>query len=118
MKGSLFIGIDISKVTLDVSILTATDSNKVHYQQFSNNKKGLTQLLKWIKQKSEAVAVKNWRVCMENTGMYSMELNCFLQEKGIWQCLENALQIERSMGVTRGKSDKADSKVIALYAYR
>jgi transposase len=55
---------------------------------------------------------------MENTGMYSMELNCFLQERGIWQCLENALQIKRSMGILRGKNDKADAKIIALYAYR
>jgi transposase len=55
---------------------------------------------------------------MENTGMYSLELNCFLQEKRIWQTLENALQIKRSMGVLRGKTDKADSKTIAVYAYR
>jgi transposase len=32
--------------------------------------------------------------------------------------MENALQIKRSMGVVRGKTDKADCKVIALYAYR
>jgi len=118
MKHSLFIGVDISKATLDVSILTATDSNTVHYQQFSNNAKGFTQLLRWITQKSGGVKVENWKVCMENTGMYSLELNCFLQEKGIWQCLENALQIKRSMGVIRGKNDKADSRVIALYACR
>ena len=118
MKHSLFIGVDISKATLDVSILTAADSNTVHYQQFSNNAKGFTQLLKWIRKQSQGMKQENWRVCMENTGMYSMELNCFLQERGIWQCLENALQIKRSMGVTRGKSDKADSRVIALYAYR
>jgi transposase len=55
---------------------------------------------------------------MENTGIYSLELNCFLHEKGVWQCLENALQIKRSMGVLRGKSDKADSGTIVLYAYR
>ena len=29
-----------------------------------------------------------------------------------------SLQIKRSMGVMRGKTDKADSKTIALYAYR
>ena len=55
---------------------------------------------------------------MENTGMYSLELNCFLHEKGIWQSLENALQIKRSMGVLRGKTDKADCRTIAMYAYR
>jgi transposase len=71
-----------------------------------------------MKQKSEGVSNEEWRVCMENTGMYSLELNCFLYEKCIWQTMENALQIKRSMGVVRGKTDKADCKVIALYAYR
>ncbi|MDQ3846404.1 MAG: IS110 family transposase [Bacteroidota bacterium] len=118
MKSFLFIGIDISKATLDVSILSPADTNTLHYQQFTNNDKGFMQLLKWIKQNSEGVAVQHWRVCMENTGIYSLELNCFLHEKGIWQCLENALQIKRSMGVLRGKTDKADSRTIALYAYR
>lgn len=62
--------------------------------------------------------MEDWRVCMENTGIYSLALNCFLHEKNIWQSMENALQIKRSMGVVRGKSDKADCKTIALYAYR
>jgi transposase len=118
MKRSLFIGIDISKSTLDVSVISPTDTNCIHYQQFANQKKGFTLLLKWINHCSERVPVQQWRVCMENTGIYCLELNCFLEGKGIWQCLENALQIKRSMGVLRGKSDKADSGTIALYAYR
>lgn len=118
MKSYLFIGIDISKVTLDVCVFSSPAIADSHYHQFSNSSKGFPQLLKWLKQKSEGVSMEDWRVCMENTGMYSLELNCFLHEKGIWQSMENALQIKRSMGVMRGKTDKADSKVIALYAYR
>jgi transposase len=118
MKSYLFIGIDISKATLDASVFSSSVITDIHYHQFSNNSKGFPQLLKWLKQKSEGISVEDWRVCMENTGMYSLELNCFLQEKGIWQSMENALQIKRSMGVLRGKTDKADCQVIALYAYR
>jgi transposase len=118
MKSFLFIGIDISKATLDVCVLSPADTTALHYQQFTNNKSGFGQLLKCIRQHSEGVPLEDWRVCMENTGIYSLELNCFLHEKGIWQCLENALQIKRSMGVLRGKTDKADSRTIALYAYR
>lgn len=118
MKCSLFIGVDISKATLDVSLLATTDTGTIHYQRFPNNKRSFPQLLRWIKQKSGGIPPEHWKVCMENTGIYSLELNCFLHEKGIWQCLENALQIKRSMGVLRGKSDKADSRIIALYAYR
>lgn len=118
MKSYLFIGIDISKSLLDVCVLSPSVITDMHYHQFSNNSKGFVQLLKWVQQKSEGIAVEAWRICMENTGMYSLELNCFLDEKGIWQSLENALQIKRSMGVLRGKTDKADCKTIAWYAYR
>lgn len=118
MKNYLFIGIDISKATLDVCVLSPADITGSYHHQFSNSSKGFIQLLKWLKQKSEGVSVEDWRVCMENTGMYSLQLNCFLHAKGIWQSMENALQIKRSMGVVRGKTDKADCKVIALYAYR
>ena len=118
MKSYLFIGIDISKSSLDVCVLSPSVLVDMHYHQFSNNSKGFAQLLKWIQQKSESITTEAWRVCMENTGIYSLELNCFLHEKGIWQSLENALQIKRSMGVLRGKTDKADCKTIALYAYR
>jgi transposase len=118
MKSSLFIGIDISKTTLDVSVISASETSGIQYGQFVNSKKGFPKLFYWLKQNSGGIHLEGWRVCMENTGMYSLELNCFLQEKGIWQALENALQIKRSMGVLRGKTDKADSRTIALYAYR
>jgi transposase len=118
MKSYLFIGIDISKAILDVCVISPSETVTNDYHQFCNNLKGFIQLLKWLKQKSEAVVVEDWRVCMENTGIYSLELNCFLHEQGIWQSMENALQIKRSMGVVRGKTDKADCKTIALYAYR
>jgi transposase len=118
MKSYLFIGIDIAKATLDVSVFSSSSIANIHYHQFANSAKGFPQLLKWLKQKSEGVPMEDWRVCMENTGMYSLELSCFLHEKSIWQSLENALQIKRSMGVLRGKTDKADCKTIALYAYR
>src|SRR5215203_2067744 len=117
MKRSLFIGIDISKAVLDVSILSVADINTVYYHQFTNNAKGFAQLHRWIRKQNQGVLQGQWRICMENTGIYSLALNCFLHGRGIWQCLENALQIKRSMGVIRGKNDKADSKTIALYAF-
>ena len=118
MKSYLFIGIDISKAILDVCVISPSENITNYYHQFCNNSKGFIQLRKWLKQEIKDVAVEDWRVCMENTGIYSLELNCFLHEQGIWQSMENALQIKRSMGVVRGKTDKADCKTIALYAYR
>ena len=118
MKSYLFIGIDISKITLDVCVLSPSDVTNISCHQFSNSSKGFNQLVKWVRQKSDGVMIQHWKVCMENTGIYSLELNCFLHEKSIWQSMVNALEIKRSMGVVRGKTDKADSKTIAFYACR
>jgi transposase len=67
MKSYLFIGIDISKATLDVSVFSSSVITNIHYHQFSNSSKGFPQLLKWVKQKSEGIPMEDWRVCMENT---------------------------------------------------
>ena len=118
MKSSLFIGVDISKDSLDVSVVSPSNASVFYYCRVTNNKTGFAKLLTWLKHNCEDVPISDWKVCMENTGIYSLGLNCFLHDKGIWQTLENALQIKRSMGVLRGKNDKADSKIIALYAFR
>ena len=111
-----FIGIDISKNTLDVVVI-AKGKRTGEHQQFSNDLKGFKSLLKW------AVNTINCNkdellFCMEHTGVYTYQLSCFLSEKEIDFCLENPLQIKRSMGVSRIKNDKADAQLIALYAMR
>ncbi|WP_252589846.1 transposase, partial [Solitalea agri] len=59
-----------------------------------------------------------WLVCMEHTGVYVLGLSAFLQSRQITYALENPLQIKRSMGICRGKTDRADSSIIAQYALR
>ena len=117
MKKEIIIGIDISKQTLDVCIIVNGNTEQIPYEQFKNNRHGFEQMLKWAKKLCGSTQ-EQWVVCMEHTGIYTLELCCFLEEKGIKKCLENALKIKRSMGIQRGKNDKADSRVIALYAYR
>lgn len=101
MKSSLFIGVDIAKDTLDVSVLAPSDSITFHYHRFANQQTAFRPLLKWSKQHSEGVGQQHWRGCMENTGLYSLELNCFLQQRGIWQSMANTRHIKRSMGGAR-----------------
>lgn len=117
MKKEIIIGIDISKDTLDVSVIVKGNTAQIPYAQFKNNEQGFKHLFKWVKQVSDSLT-DEWLVCMEHTGIYTLELCCFLEKKSISKCLENALKIKRSMGIQRGKNDKADSKTIALYAYR
>ena len=56
-------------------------------------------------------------ICFEHTGLYSMPLAVFLTENQKLFCMVPGLEIKRSLGITRGKSDKIDARVIAEYAY-
>ena len=54
----------------------------------------------------------------ENTGIYSSLLALVLSENKLDYAQVPALEIKRSLGITRGKSDKVDAKEIAHYAKR
>jgi transposase len=117
MKKKVFIGIDFSKITMDVSVIHSESLETVHYQQFANTKEGSLSMLAWIKSISEE-SCSDWLFCGEHTGLYSLTLSEFLIKKGLFIWLENPLQIKQSVGIRRDKSDKVDSLEIAKYAYR
>lgn len=104
------IGIDVSKLTLDVYIHTT----KVHHQ-FTNDSKGFNQLISWLKK--QKVTLDETLFCFEHTGWYCLLLSYFLYENQYVYCCVNAIEIKRSMGLRRGKSDKADAWEIANYAW-
>src|SRR5581483_4137545 len=107
-----FIGIDVSKLTLDVCLL-AGEETFIH-SIFNNNEKGIKQLLKWIT--SQKVDLYQCLFCLEHTGIYAMPVSCKLGELNCEFALVPAIEIQRSIGLKRGKSDKADSLAIARYA--
>ena len=112
MKEIAFAGVDVSKKTIDIAI-KLTGKERLAHKQFANNIEGFDQMLGWINQQSPETK----RVfCMEHTGVYVLPLACYLSEKKIDFCLENPLHIKASMGIRRGKNDKADAKMIARYA--
>ena len=117
MEKSLFIGIDFSKKSFDVSVIHQSNLQAVDYHQFENNKEGCAALLKWVKSLTKEPSA-NWLFCGEHTGLYSVCLSEFLIKKGLFVWLENPLQIKMSSGIKREKSDKVDSREIALYACR
>jgi len=117
MEKKLFIGIDFSKKTFDVSVIHFNNLQAVDYQQFENSKEGCLSLLKWIKTVSKQPN-SSWLFCGEHTGLYSICLSEFLVKKGLSLWLENPLQIKQSSGIRREKNDRVDSQEIALYAYR
>jgi transposase len=111
-----YVGIDVSKETIDVSVLNETEKKSQHHQ-FSNESCGYMSMDKWL-QKQEKFKYAMTLVCMEHTGIYTRSLQKHLlnQETNVW--LESSLQIKKSLGLNRGKNDKIDSMRIAEYACR
>ena len=112
-RQQLYIGIDVSKLTLDVSCLSHTGTH--HYHQFENSNAGLRRFNRWLLQR-EAFTYAAALFCMEHTGIYTRLLVEFLllQSARVW--MESALHLKRSIGMVRGKNDKVDSYRIARYA--
>jgi transposase len=104
------IGIDVSKLTLDVMVRTTN----VH-KQFTNDTKGFKQIITWLSK--QKINLEQSLFCFEHTGWYCLMLSYFLYENHIAYCCINAIEIKRSMGLKRGKSDKADAWEIANYAW-
>jgi transposase len=105
-----FIGIDVSKLTLDVSV----NGTKNHVR-ITNSSEGFKQLGSWLKSLNIGVS-DSWFV-FEYTGGYEYRLVQFLQAKGICFTRVPGLQIKKSLGMQRGKNDKIDSRRIAEYGY-
>lgn len=115
MKISHFIGIDVSKDTLDISLVT--DGEVKCYMQINNAVKNIQKVVPGLL-KDNGANMENAVFCMEHTGMYGMILVKWLSNRGANIWLETAQQITLSSGIVRGKNDKIDSKRIALYAFK
>ena len=114
MYYSQFIGVDISKDTLDAAIYPAKDK-KLDFLHFDNTPKGLTQMMVWLKRRG--VKPAEMVICAEHTGVYSNPLISFADKKGLALSLNSPLDIKRSMGIARGKNDVVDASRIAEYAH-
>lgn len=104
------VGIDVSKLTIDVHIYHL----KIH-SVFANKKSGFIEMEKWIRK--QGLSPSKVLYCFENTGWYSMMLSYFFYGLSRFYVCENALEIKRSIGLKREKSDKADASNIAHYAW-
>lgn len=110
-----FCGIDISKKTLDFCFIKS-EGTKICALRVSNDKKGIKQAFK--EARKEGIALKKTLFCCENTGIYTLTLANFLTEIKLKLWVENAVEIKKSQGLTRGKNDLIDAKRIAQYAIR
>lgn len=109
-----FIGIDISKKTLDIAVLH--ENTLVYQDTILNNKKSLKSLLSLLSKRG--IDFNKSLLCAEFTGIYGMHLMDFCLDKGLNLWMENAYHIKQSQGLQRGKNDKVDAERIANYAFR
>lgn len=115
MRYVYFIGIDVSKSTLDVAICSSSNPKQYLHQQFSNTVAGYKQMLSWLRQ--QKIKLSEAFFVMEHTGYYTLEFCCFLQDKHLAFTLFSPLHLKRSMGLVRGKNDRVDAQRIAYYAF-
>lgn len=104
------IGIDVSKMTIDVYLHTLNQ-----HKQFTNDIHGFKKMMTWVK--TTGLKTDHLLFCFEHTGWYCLLLSFFLYERAMNYCCVNPIEIKRSMGLKRGKTDKSDSKEIARYAW-
>lgn len=115
-SASLFVGIDVSKLTLDITWIDSQSKSK-KYLQVENNSNGLEQMNNWLRKSSDFQYARTI-FCFEHTGMYTRILLKYLLSKSAHVWMESSLHIKKSLGLNRGKNDKIDSYRIAEYAYR
>ena len=115
-KYTYFVGIDVSKQHLDYAVVQ--DGKVLTNKCSTNTSKAILKAIKGLQKQVKGLTMANSLFCLEHTGIYSYPLlnTCKQEGADIW--LEQAIQIQRSLGVQRGKSDPLDARRIALYAYK
>ena len=83
-----------------------------------NNAKAIRTWLNTLKKTYGAEGMQQILFVMEHTGIYSSFLLQALHERSIPVCVESAVKIKYSQGMTRGKNDKIDAQRIAEYGVR
>lgn len=111
---TVFVGIDVSKGTLDACLLSG---EKPKEASFANDPKGHAALAAWADRHAKGAPL---HFCMEATGPYSEALATHLADAGRLVSVVNPTRIKYA-GLARGrtnKTDRADARLIAEYARR
>lgn len=114
-----FIGIDVSKSWIDISMMMVTDGVKggIISDRFDNSREGFKLVAQWLKGHSVPFDATTL-VVIENTGVYHRLIWEFCTARGFSLHIGNAAGIKWSLGITRGKNDVADSQRLCGYCYR
>src|SRR5262245_12230097 len=112
-SANAFVGIDVSKDSLDACLLLPT--GKLKQTTFANDSKGHAALLSWTDRHAKGQFL---HFCMEATGPYSEAPDTHLADAGKLVSVVNPTRIKYA-GLAWGRSNKTDrveAKLIAEYA--
>ena len=110
------LGLDVSKDQLDTCLIEGK-TGQTEEKQIENQGKDIRRFFSSLK-RQRGIELQDLIVCMEHTGVYNLPMLDFAVKNGLRICIEPALQIKQSQGMTRGKNDKVDAKRIAIYALK
>jgi transposase len=105
---NVVLGVDVSKKTVDICW-----SEQRLFIQISNNGEGFCKFKAWCK--ANSIDLSETFIVLEYTGGYEYRFIQFCEAHAIAYRRVPGLEIKQSMGLTRGKSDKADSFRISRY---
>ena len=107
------LGIDVSKDTLDVVLVTERGA---FHKVISNTSRGYQSLESWLK----ARRVDKVHACLEATGQYGEAVSEYLFERGHQVSMMNPARIKRygESKLHRNKTDKADAALIAEFCQK
>ncbi len=111
MKITAIMGMDVSKKTLDCHLFIQQKS----LPPVSNDSKGFKTIKRWLLK--ELKTTEGLLVVMEYTGIYTYGIERFLEQQQIKFVKRAALDVKRSLGMVRGKSDKVDARFISKYGW-
>ena len=117
----IFIGIDVSKKTVDASVIipSQTEDKPIlqAYGKFDNRPSGFRKMVAMVRKASVGIESQEWVFCCETTGGYDIALCDYITSKNLVIWREHAAEIAK-IRKDHGKDDRKDSMLIAEYAWR
>lgn len=116
MKNYCFhIGIDVSKLKLDVNLLNIQTLDSEHFV-LENSVKAIKLFIKTLVKRK--IDIGSVLFCCEHTGIYTNHLIHTSADLKLDLWVVPAIEIKRSKGISRGKNDNTDAKDISYYSFR
>lgn len=115
MEYSFFVGIDVSKEKFDYCALW--EGNRTFHGICPNGPEGVREMLASLAG-LPGFELRGALFCMEHTGIYCNHLLATLHAEGADIWLEAGHNVKQVNRYQRGKSDRLDAHVIALYAFK